>query len=122
MEFFDKNLEIPDALRDLAEQNVRQARGAYEQFMAAARQAQDAATASGESMAVTAKEIQTRLMQYAEQNSQSGLAMAGDLARARDLESWAAAYQKHIKQQSEAYLQQTQELGRLIAASQGQRS
>jgi hypothetical protein len=116
----DKNWEIPDAMRDLAEQNVRQARGAYDQFMAAARQAQIAATASGETMAATAKEIQQRLMQYAEQNSESGLAMASDLAKARNLETWASAYQQHIKRQSETYLQQAQELSRLIAASQGQ--
>jgi hypothetical protein len=122
MDILDKNWIFPEALRDLAAQNVRQAKSAYEQFMAASHQAQAAAAASGESMALTAKEIQKRLMQYAEQNSASGLAMAGELASARDLEGWAAAYQKHIKQQSEAYLQQAQELGRLIAASQGQSS
>ncbi len=119
MDILDKNWEIPGTMRDLAEQSVRQARSAYEQFMAAARQAQIVGAASGDSMAAAAKEIQTRLMQYAEQNSESGLAMAGDLAKARDLETWVAAYQRHIKQQSEAYLQQAQELGRLIAASQG---
>jgi hypothetical protein len=120
-DFMDKNWEIPDAMRDLAEQNVRQARSAYDQFTAAARQAQIAATASGETMAATAREIQQRLMQYAEQNSESGLAMASDLAKARNLETWASAYQQHIKRQSETYMQQAQELGRLIAASQGQR-
>ncbi len=122
MDILDKNWEIPGTLRDLAEQNVRQARSAYDQFMAAARQAQVVAAASGKSVAATAKEMQQRLMQYAQQNSELGLAMAGDLAKARDLQAWVGAYQRHIKQQSDAYMQQAQELGRLIAASQGQNS
>jgi hypothetical protein len=46
--------------------------------------------------------------------------MASELAKARDLETWVAAYQQHIKRQSETYVQQAQELSRLIAASQGQ--
>jgi hypothetical protein len=116
----DTNWEFPVAMRDLAQQNVRQARSSYDQFLAATRQAQIAARASGETMAATAKEIQQRLMQYAEQNSEAGLTMASELAKARDLETWVAAYQQHIKRQSETYVQQAQELSRLIAASQGQ--
>jgi len=121
MDNSDKNWEIPGTFRDLAQQNVRQARSAYEQFMTAARQAQSVAATSGDSLASTANEIQRRLVQFAEKNSEAGLAMAGELAKARDFNEWVAIYQEHAVRQSESYVQQTQEFGRLIAAAQAPR-
>ena len=121
MERMDKNSEIPDAFRDLAQQNVRQARSAYDQFMAAAREAQSLAATSGESMAASAKEIQARLMEFAEKNAEVGLDFAGELARARDFNEWITTYQQHATRQSETYIQQAHELGRLISAAHASR-
>ena len=113
----ESNLEIPEALRDLAQQSVRQARDAYDQFLAAARQAQGIAAASTGSTTATVKELQQRSMQFAEQNVEAGLSLASDLAKARDLNEWIAIQQQHARRQAEAYTQQTQELGRLISAA-----
>ena len=121
MDNIEKNWEIPAAFRDLAQQNVRQARSAYEQFMTAARQAQSVASTSGGSLASAASEIQRRLVQFAEKNSEAGLALADELAKARDLNEWIAVYQQHAVRQSESYALQAQELGRLIAAAQPSR-
>jgi hypothetical protein len=116
----DKSFEIPDSLRELAQQNLRTAREAYAQFVAAARQAQGFTAESSAAMAATAKEIQSRLMQFAERNSEAGFSMANDLARARDLNEWFAKYKEHAGRQAESYAQQAQELGRLIAEAQRQ--
>lgn len=118
----DRNIEIPDALRELVQQNVRTAREAYDGFVAAARQAQGLTAASSDSMTSTLKEIQNRLMQFAEQNSEAGFSMADDLARARDLNEWLTKYKDHAGRQAESYVRQAQELARLVAAAQGQRS
>ena len=112
----DNNLEIPDALRNLAQQSVLQARDAYDQFVAAARQAQGLAANSSGSVAAAVKELQQRSMQFAEQNAEAGLSLAGDLAKARDLNEWVEIQQQHARQQAEAYTQQTQELVRLISS------
>jgi hypothetical protein len=121
MDNFERNWAIPAAFRDLAQQNVRQARSAYEQFMTAARQAQSVASTSGGSLTSAASEIQRRLVQFAEKNSEAGLALADELAKARDLNEWIAVYQQHAVRQSESYALQAQELGRLIAAAQPSR-
>jgi len=118
----DKNLEIPGALRDLAEQSVRQTRDAYDQFIAAARQAQGIAATSTESMAATVKEMQQRSMEFAEQNAEAGLSLASDLAKARDLNDWIAIQQQHARRQTEAYTRQAKEIVRLVTAAQSQSS
>jgi len=118
----DNNPEIPGAWRDLAQQSVRQAREAYDRFIAATRQAQSVAAASTEPTAATVKEIQKRSFQYAEQNADASFALASELAKARDLNEWIAIQQQHAKRQVEAYSLQAQELGRLIAEVQAPRS
>ena len=60
--------EIPEAVREMAERNVEQARSAYQQFMDMARQAQDLIAKSQGAMAQSAMDIQGRAMRFAEQN------------------------------------------------------
>ena len=49
--------EIPEAMREMAERNVEQARSAYGQFLEMARQAQDVVAKSSDTMAQSAREI-----------------------------------------------------------------
>lgn len=80
--------EIPEAMRDMAERNVEQARSAYTQFLDMARQAQDVVAKSSDTMAQSAREIQLKAMRYAEQNMEANFAFVGDLAKARDLRDY----------------------------------
>ncbi len=60
---YDKaQFEIPEAVRELAERNVEQARSAYSQFMDMARKAQDAVTKSQGAMAAGALDIQSKAL------------------------------------------------------------
>ena len=116
------SLEIPEALRGLAEQSVRQAKQAFDQFMVAARQAQNIAATTTAPTSVTVKEIQKRSAEFAEQNSEAAFAFASELAKARSLDEFGAVQQRYAKLQIETYTKQAQELGRLIAAAHGQSS
>lgn len=106
--------EIPEPMRELAERNVEQARGAYAQFMEMARQAQEMMSRSQGVMASSAIEFQTKAMKFAEKNIEQGFSFAEDMARARDVKQVVEIQQRHAQKQMQAYAEQTQELGRLV--------
>jgi phasin len=108
-------LEIPEAVREIAERNVEQARSAYTQFMDMTRQAQDLVTKSQGAMAASALDIQARAMRFAEQNIDQSFRFASDLARARDLKEYVEVQTKYAQTQMQAYATQAQELGRMLA-------
>jgi phasin len=108
-------MEIPAAVREIAERNVEQARTAYTQFMDMARQAQDMVSKSSDAVASSAREVQTRALHYAQENMDSSFSFASDLAKARDLKEFLEIQQRHAQKQVMTYTQQAQELGRLLA-------
>jgi phasin len=107
--------EIPEAMRDMAERNVEQARSAYNQFLDMARQSQDLVSKSSDTMAQSAREIQAKTLRYAEQNMEANFAFVGDLAKARDLRDYMDIQSRHAQRQMQIYSEQAQELGRMIA-------
>lgn len=116
-------LEIPTAVRELAERNVEQARAAYAQFMDAARKAQDMVAKSSDAMAIGAREVQAKALGYAESNIDASFAFASDMARARDVKELMAIQQRYATKQAQAYTKQARELGCLLAdAAKGARS
>lgn len=106
--------EIPEAVREIAERNVEQARSAYSQFMDMTRQAQELVSKSQGAMAASAIDIQARAMRYAEQNIDQSFRFASDLSRARDLKEYIEIQSKYAQAQMQAYATQAQELGRMI--------
>ena len=113
---YDKpQFEIPEAVRELAERNVEQARSAYNQFMDMARRVQDTLAKSQGAMASGAVEMQTRVAKFAEENIQASFAFASDLSRARDLKEYLEIQQRYAQKQMQAYAHQAQELGKLMS-------
>jgi phasin len=113
---YDKpQFEIPEAVRELAERNVEQARSAYNQFMDMARQVQETLSKSQGAMASGAVEMQARIAKFAEENIQASFAFASDLSRARDLKEYLEIQQRYAQKQMQAYAQQAQELGKLMS-------
>jgi phasin len=108
-------MEIPDAVRQMAERNLEQARGAYTQFLDMVRQAQDMLAKSSGVMTDAALEIQSRMMRFTEQNIEAGFSFASELARARDMREYFEIQSRHAQRQMQTYAQQAQELGRLLA-------
>lgn len=109
------SMEIPAAMREMAEQNVTQARNAYAQFLDMARQAQDVVAKSSDVMAESAREIQSRALRYAQENVDQSFNFAADLARARDLKEYMEIQARYAQRQMKTYTDQAQELGRLMS-------
>jgi phasin len=113
---YDKpQFEIPEAVRELAERNVEQARSAYGQFMEMARKVQDTVSQSQGAMAQSAMELQLQVSKFAEENIQSSFRFASDLSRARDLKEYIEIQQRYAQNQMKTYAQQAQELGKLMS-------
>ena len=111
----DKQFDIPDGVREMAERNVEQARTAYSQFADMARKAQDVALQSSQAMNSGAKELQAKTLSYAEQNVDASFSFASDLAKARDLKEYMEIQQRYAQKQMESFAEQAQDLNRLMA-------
>ena len=107
--------EIPEAVRDLAERNMEQARTAYSQFMDVTRKAQEMMTKSSLSMATGIREMQERSLRYTQLNLDASFNFASELARARDPKEAMEIQAKFARQQMESYQEQAHELSRLMA-------
>lgn len=115
---YDKaQMEIPEAVRQVAEKNIEQTRVAYNQFMDMARKAQDMVMQSSGAMAGAAIEIQARALKYAEQNMEAGFSMASELARSKDVREYLEVQQRHAQRQMQAYASQAQDLGAMMSAA-----
>lgn len=113
---YDKpQFEIPEAVRELAERNVDQARSAYNQFLDMARQVQETLAKSQGAMASGALELQSRIAKFAEANIEASFSFAADLSRARDLKEYLEIQQRYAQKQMQSYAQQAQELGKLLS-------
>lgn len=112
---FEKtSMEIPPAVRELAEKNIEQARSAYKQFVDMAQKAQDLMAKSQGDLTKSALDLQAKAMRYAEQNVDASFRFASDLAHARDLQEYAAIQARYAQTQVQTYTQQAQDLGRLL--------
>ena len=83
-----EDLEVPEAVRQMAEKNVEQSRAAYNKFMEMARRAQETFNQSSGAVAEGALEVQAKALSYAEQNMESGFDLLSELATARDLKEY----------------------------------
>jgi phasin len=109
------DFEVPEAVRQLAEKNVEQARGAYDQFMEMARKAQETINQSSGVAAESAREVQSKALGFAEQNMEAGFQFFAELSKARDLKEYMEIQQRHTEKSMKAYSEQAQELGKLVA-------
>ena len=80
----DNPFEIPQQLRDLAEQNIKQAHAAYEQLTDFVTKAVSAWTGALPSnpMAAVFKDVQARAMDIAMENAESAFTFAGKISNA----------------------------------------
>ena len=112
----DNSLEIPQAMRDAVEQNLKQAQAAYEQLMDFVTKAMGAWTSAMPSnpMAAGFKDVQERVAAMAKQNAGSIFAFAGKISNAQTLQDVLMLQTQFAQDQMQAYATQTQELQKLI--------
>ena len=108
--------EIPQTLRDLTEQNMKQAQAAYEQlahFMINAMGTwADALPANP--LAAVFKDVQDRAMEIAMENSESVYTFAGKLSSAQTFQDVSMLQTQFVQDRIQAFVTQTQELQQLI--------
>ena len=109
-------VEIPQAMRDAVEQNLKQAQAAYEQLMDFVTKAMGAWTGAMPSnpMAAGFKDVQERVAAMAKQNAGSVFAFAGKISNAQTLQDVLMLQTQFAQDQMQAYATQTQELQKLI--------
>ena len=112
----DNPLEIPQAMRDAVEQNLKQAQAAYEQLMDFVTKAMGAWTGAMPSnpMAAGFKDVQERVAAMAKQNAGSVFAFAGKISNAQTLQDVLMLQTQFAQDQMQALAAQTQELQKLI--------
>jgi phasin len=105
------NFDVPNQMRQMAEQSLEQARKAMDGFLGAAQKAvttmetQAAAAQSG------AKDVGTKAVGFAEQNIANSFAFAQRLVRAKDVQEVMAIQQEFLQAQMKAMQEQAKDLG-----------
>jgi hypothetical protein len=107
--------EIPQALRDVAEQNMKQAHAAYEQLADFVTKAMDAWMGAMPSpMAAGVKDVQGRAMQIAKENAESIFTFAGKISNVQNPQDIVTLQTQFAQDRMQAFGTQTQELFSVI--------
>ena len=112
----DNPLEIPQTLRDVSEQNLKQAHAAYEQLTDFVTKATGAWTGAVPSnpMATVLKDVQDRIAATAKQNAESVFALVEKIAKAQNFQEALTLQTQFAQDRMQAFATQTQELQKLI--------
>ena len=104
--------EIPQQMRDLAEQNIKQAHTAYEQLTDFVTKAIDAWTDAlpASPMATGFKDFQDRAAEIAKKNADSAFALVEKIAKAQNFQEVLTLQTQFAQDQMKAFTTQTQEL------------
>ena len=113
----DNSFEIPQTVRDRAEQNVKQAHAVYAQFAAFVTKAMDAWTDAlhANPMAAVFKDVQGRATEIAMKNAEATFTFAGKISNAQTFQDIVTLQTQFAQDRMQAFTTQTQDLQRLIA-------
>jgi phasin len=110
-----ERFEIPQDMRSMAETSFRQARDAFEKFVAGAEAAAGSMGERGETMRAGAKDIGARTIAFAETNVQASLDYAQSLVRAKDLAEVMRLHSEYVQAQMRSLAEQASEMGQLVS-------
>ena len=104
--------EIPQAMRDQAEQNLKQAHAAYEQLTDFVTKAMDAwmGAMPASPMAAGFKDFQDRAAEIAKKNAESAFALVEKITKAQNFQEILTLQTQFAQDQMQAFATQTQEL------------
>ena len=112
----DNPLEIPQSLREVSEQNLKQAHAAYDQLMNFVAKATDAWMEAMPSDPVSAgfKEVRGRAVQFAKDNADCTFVFSGKISNAHTLSEILALQTQFAEDWMQAVTAQAQELYSLM--------
>ena len=116
----NQGFDIPEELRQLAEENVERARQLYLQFMdGVARNMAVWSPPSSDAVAPGFNEVRERAVKLAKENADAAFALAKGVAQAKDLQELLNLQTRYVQSQMRWYADQTQEFGQLMARALG---
>ncbi len=116
------NLEVPNALRDLAEKGIDQARQAFDGFIGAARQTVAATQGMAQTASTSTQDMASHSLQAAEQNVRATLDFAQKLTRAKSLQEAMQLQAEFARSQLAAVQAQATEFGGMAQSAMKQGS
>jgi hypothetical protein len=116
----DPPFEIPQELRQLAEENVERARQLYLQFMDGVSKTMAAWSAPSSDVFTSGfLEARERAVQLANENADAAFTLAKELANAKSVDELLSLQTRYVQSQMKWYADQTQDFGRLMARTLG---
>ena len=103
--------EIPEEMRQMAEETVGQARKAIEEFLDATQKAVASAERSVKTMREGVADVSRQSLAFVEQNIAASFDLAERLVQARTIEEMAALQQEFLRRQMAAVADQGKSLG-----------
>ncbi|MGB7917742.1 MAG: phasin family protein [Rhodomicrobium sp.] len=112
-------VEIPQAMREQAEQNIKQAHAAYEQLTDFVTKAMDAwmGAMPANPMVAGFKEVQGRAAEIAMENAESAFTFAGKMSNVRTPQDIVTLQTQLVQDRMQAFATQTQQLFSVIRRS-----
>ena len=112
----DNPFEIPRALRDVSEQNMKQAHAAYEQLTDFVTKAVGAwmGAIPASPMITGFKEVQDRAVDLAKENAELAFTFAGKINNAKSYQEIVTLQAQFAQERMQAFVAQTQQLFSLI--------
>jgi phasin len=104
------SFEIPAEMRAFAERSFEQARIAFDKFMEAAQQTMNTLEGQSKVAQEGAKEINQKIMGFAEQNVATAFDYAQKLVQAKDPQSLMALHGEFVQAQMQVLADQAREL------------
>jgi phasin family protein len=112
----DNPFEIPQSLRDMAEQNIRQTHAAYEQLTEFMTQGISSWAGAVPPSPMTAgfKEVQARAMELATESAEAIFAYAGKISSAKTVQELLALQTQFTQERMTAFVAHTREFYSLL--------
>jgi len=112
--------DIPQELRQLAEQNVERARQLYLQFVQGVAQIMAVwSTPASDSISPGFNRMRARAVKFAKENADDAFKLAREVAKAKDLQGLLGLQTRYVQSQMRWYADQTQEFGQLMTGALG---
>ncbi len=109
-------LEVPEAMRDFADQSVSQARKAFDTFMTNAQDAVGKMEEGATSAKAAGADIQKDAMSFAEDQVTSAFDLAQKMVRAKDAQELMELQATYMRQQMESVTRQSKDMGEKMTA------
>ena len=110
-------LDVPDAMRDFADQSVSQARKAFDTFMSNAQLAVGKMEGNASSVQAMGADMQKDVMGFAEDQVASAFDLAQKMVRAKDAQELLELQATYMRKQVDAITRQARGMSEKVAAA-----